>query len=54
MKRHGPDPGNFQVFPAENRLDAFEPLSGWTPRALFHASTSARDSVLPGATIPVT
>jgi hypothetical protein len=58
MKRGGlvtrSDAGNVQFFLADNRLGALRPLSGWAPHALFHASTSARDSVLPGATIAVT
>ena len=54
MKRGGLDTGNFQLLRADNFLRPLEPLSGWTPHAFFHASTSARDSVLPGATIAVT
>jgi hypothetical protein len=50
----GPDAGNVQFFLADNRLGAFEPLSGWVPHVPFHASTSARDLVLSGATIAVT
>jgi len=58
MKRGGPaigaDAGNVQFFLADNRRGAFEPLSGWSPHASFHASMSARDLVLSGATIAVT